>query len=48
MEKQKEMNIGMEIGFLNNRIRMTIAGYQIKNEDLMGVVRKITHILKTP
>lgn len=34
-EKQKQANIGLDLGFFNNRLRMSIDGFFIKNTDLL-------------
>ncbi len=36
-EKKKEFNLGADIGFLNNRINMTVDWYKRNNYDLVGI-----------
>ena len=37
-EKKKELNVGMDIGFLNNRINTVLEYYSRNNYDLIGVI----------
>lgn len=34
-EKQKQTNIGIDLGFFNNRLRLSVDGFFIKNTDLL-------------
>ena len=38
-EKKHELNIGLDLGFLNNRINVTFDWYTRNNYDLIGIVR---------
>lgn len=35
-EKKKEFNVGVDLGFLNNRINLTVDAYTRRNNDLVG------------
>ncbi len=37
-EKKKELNLGLEAGFLDNRINLTFDWYTRKNYDLIGII----------
>jgi TonB-linked SusC/RagA family outer membrane protein len=37
-EKKHELNIGLDMGFLNNRINMTVDAYARNNYDLIGLI----------
>jgi len=37
-EKKNELNLGLEAGFLNNRINLTVDWYKRNNYDLIGII----------